>query len=157
MTTSVEKSNHHKLRRNSPYWATPFNRFFRNDFLDLWDEERVSETVPSLNIREEKNQYIVELAAPGLKKEDFNIEVDGNMLTISCENESKDGNEKDGKENNGYSRREYNYSYFSRSVTLPDHADGKAIKAKYNDGILSLDIPKKAEALKSTTQKIQVQ
>ncbi len=131
----------------------PFDRFFRNDFLDVWNDENLM-TVPSINITEEKNTYKVELAAPGLKKEDFNIEVNGSLVTISSENETET---KEPQKNNGYTRREYNYSSFSRSFILPEHADTGKITAKYTDGVLNLSIPKKPGAQKTTAQKIKVQ
>lgn len=130
---------------------TPWNRFFGDQFLDLWDGD-VLDTIPSMNIRDEKDHYELELAAPGMSKEDFNVDLDGNLLTISAEKEEKI-KEKEGK----YSRREYNYSSFSRSFTLPDSADAAHIDAKYTDGILRLNIPKKAEvAKKETAQHIAV-
>lgn len=121
---------------------TPWNRFFGDQFLDLWDGD-ILDTIPSMNIRDEKDQYELELAAPGMTKEDFNVDLEGNLLTISAEKEERT-KEKEGK----YSRREYNYSSFSRSFTLPDSADAAHIDAKYTDGILRLNIPKKAEATK---------
>jgi len=137
-------------------WSNPFDKLFRNDFMDLWNQD-ITETIPSINITEEKNNYVVEMAAPGLKKEDFNIDVESNVVTISCEKESEtnSGDTKDGK--NNYSRREYNYSSFSRSFTLPDNADGQKIKAKYTDGILRLEIAKNEETQRSNTQKIKVE
>jgi HSP20 family protein len=148
------KSNLMKSQRRqhslSPFWNTPLDRFFRNDFLDLWDRDDL-ETTPSINITEEKDSYKVDMAAPGLKKEDFNIHVDGNLLTISSEKESEKKEEED-----NFTRREYNYSAFSRSITLPDFADPKGIEARYTDGILQVTIPKKPETKRTESQKIQV-
>lgn len=149
LTTNPTRS----LRTSTNPWLNPFNRLFRNDFFDLWDEDNLN-TIPALNITEEKDNYKVELAAPGLRKEDFNIDIDGNLLTISCEKETET---KEPKKGNGYSRREYNYSAFSRSFTLPEFAETNKIVAKYNDGILNLSIPKKPEAQKSMVHKIKVQ
>jgi HSP20 family protein len=133
-------------------WNDPFNRFFRNDMMDFWNKDM--ETIPSLNISEEKDKYKVEVAAPGLKKEDFNIDVNGNLVTISSEKESETNNE---KENGHYSRREYNYSSFSRSFTLPENANADAVKAKYCDGVLCLDIPKKKQAPETSSKKVKVE
>jgi HSP20 family protein len=91
---------------------------------------------------------------PGLKKDDFNINVDGNLITISCDKETET---KESKDKNGYYRTEYNYSCFSRSFTLPDYADTNKITAKYNDGLLNLSIPKKPEAQQNMSKKIKVQ
>jgi HSP20 family protein len=150
--TLVKNHNKSSIQR----WNNPFDRLFRNDFMDLWNQD-VTETIPSINITEEKNNYVVEMAAPGLKKEDFNIDVDKDLITISCEKETETTSE-DGKDKNGnYTRREYNYSSFSRSFTLPENADGQKIKAKYVDGILKLEIAKNEESNKSRTQKIKVE
>jgi HSP20 family protein len=149
METAITKKPSRSLRSLTPTWNTPF---FRNSLLDLWNEDRAFETVPSLNFREDKNNYIAELAAPGLKKEDFDIQVEGNLLTVSCDNETETKEEEE-----GYSSREYNYSCFSRTITLPDYADSSKIVAKYTDGVLNLTIPKKPEAQKISSQKIKVQ
>lgn len=141
-----------KLRSLSPLWNSPLDRFFRNDLTDFWGTD-VMETIPSLNLTEDKNHYLIELAAPGLKKEDFNVNVEGNLLTISSNKETESKEEKE----DGFSRREYNYSSFSRTVTLPDYAEAEKITAKYVDGVLSLTIPKKPEAQKIMGQKIKVQ
>lgn len=152
-TKSIERRPARRMRGLSPFFSSPLDRFFRNDFLDFSDggSPLISETVPSLNIIEEKNNYRVDLAAPGLKKDDFNIDIDGNLLTVSCDKESEIK-----EDEKGYTRREYDYSYFSRTVTLPDYADTKGIVAKYTDGILHITIPKKPKAQK-LTQKIKVQ
>jgi len=146
MTTTLERRPLRQSRN------TPIDRIFRNDFLDFWNDNNV-ETIPSINIKEDKNNYFVEMAAPGLKKEDFDVNIDGNLLTISCEKETETTN---GKETGSFFRREYNYSSFSRSVTLPEFADTKGIEAKYNEGVLNLRIPKKPEAQRVTNQKIKV-
>jgi HSP20 family protein len=86
---------------------------------------------------------MVSLAVPGMKKDDFNIDVEGNMLTISSEKEES----KEEKEDK-YTRKEYNYSSFSRSFTLPDEVNKEKIEAKYEDGVLKLMLPKKEEAKK---------
>lgn len=154
---TLEKNPTNNLRNAPARLLNPWNRFFRNDFLDLWDGDTHAETLPSINITEEKDRYKVEVAAPGLKKEDFNIAVEGNLVSVSCEKESDTREGENGKGNNSYTRREYNYSCFTRSFTVPDHADTDRIAAKYNDGILSLSIPKKPEAQKSPSRKISVQ
>ena len=104
--------------------------------------------MPSVNITENGNHYNVSLAAPGLKKDDFKIHIDGNMLTISSEKEEKK-EEKDEK----YTRKEYNYSSFSRSFTLPEDVKQDGIDAKYEDGILTLKLPRKEDAKKATVTK----
>jgi HSP20 family protein len=151
MKTLTRNTNRNSGVQSS--WYRPLDRFFRNDFLNLWDGDL--DTVPSINIMEEKDAYKVEMAAPGLKKEDFNIDIDRNILTISSEKETerKDG---DGS-NTNYFRREYNYTSFSRSLSLPENVDTSKIAAKYTDGVLNLVIPKKEESQKDTMQKIKVE
>ena len=149
METTLARRPLRRLRSLTPFWNTPADRFFRNDFLNLWDGDGFVETTHSLNISEEKINFILELAAPGLKRDDFDIKVDGNLLTISSEKETE-------TKDDNYACREYSYSSFSRTVTLPDYADSSKIVAKYTDGILNLTIPKRPEAQK-LTQKIKVQ
>lgn len=98
-------------------------------------------TLPKVNIVEDDNGFEVEVAAPGFDKKDFNINVEHDVLTISSE--TKHDHKEEGK---NYSRREFSYQSFSRSFTLPDSADADKIKAKYENGILAVSIPKKEEA-----------
>lgn len=105
-------------------------------------------TVPAVNITENHNHYTVSLAAPGLKKDDFKIEVDGNMISISSEKEEKK-EEKDEK----YTRKEYSYSSFSRSFSLPEDVRTDAIEAHYEGGVLNIRLPRKEEAKKATVSK----
>lgn len=129
-----------------------------NDFFKPWNEwfEKGSLltrplTVPPVNITENKDNYEVSLGVPGLKKDDFKIDVDGNMLTISSEKEeSREEKEK------SFTRKEYSYSSFSRSFTLPDEVNKERIEAKYEDGVLKLTLPRKEEAKKITAKKIVV-
>lgn len=130
---------------------TLFDDFFRplNQWFDngggLWERAM---TVPPVNITESKDAYQVSLAVPGMKKEDFKIGMDGNILTISSEKEETK-EEKDKK----FTRKEYSYSAFSRSFTLPDEINKEKIEAKYENGVLMLSLPRKEETqTKSATQ-----
>lgn len=124
----------------------PWNEWFDNG--GFWGRTM---NVPAVNITEQKDDYVVSLAAPGLKKDDFKIEVDGNMLTISSEKEeSKE--EKDKR----FTRKEYNYSSFSRSFTLPDEINKEKIDARYEDGVLKISLPRKEEAKKPAAKQIAV-
>ena len=122
-----------------------------NDFFKPWNEwfdnggtyTGNTMTMPAVNIVETKEEYKVSLAVPGMKKEDFNIDVEGNMLTISCEKEMN----KEEKEQQ-FTRKEYSYSSFSRSFTLPEEVNKEKIEAKYEEGVLKLMLPKKEEAKK---------
>jgi len=129
-----------------------------NDFFKPWNEwfdnggliGRFNE-VPSVNIIEQKDAYDVSLAAPGLKKGDFNIDIDGNMLTISCEKEET----KEEKEKK-FTRKEYNYSSFSRSFTLPEEINREKIEASYTDGVLHIVLPRKEDNKKVSAKHIAV-
>lgn len=125
------------------------------DFFKPWNElSRPGEfwgrtiTVPAVNITEDKDQFIVSMAVPGMKKNDFNIDLEGNLLIISSEKEDIK-EEKD----EAYTRKEYSYSSFSRSFTLPEEVNKEKILATYEEGILKLMLPKKEEARKLATSK----
>jgi len=107
--------------------------------------------MPAVNITENQNDFLVSLAAPGLNKDDFKIDVDGNMLTISSEKE-ENKEEKDKK----YTRKEYSYSSFSRTFTIPEDVNRDKIEAKYEDGVLKLMLPRKEEAKKLSAKHIAV-
>jgi len=128
------------------------------DFFKPWNEwydkgGLLSRTlnIPAVNITEQKNDYLVSLAVPGMKKEDFKIDVDGNMLTISSEKEET----KEEKEKR-FTRKEYNYSSFSRSFTLPDEVNKEKIDAQYEAGVLKITLPRKEEVKKPTAKQIAV-
>ncbi|MBL7757443.1 MAG: Hsp20/alpha crystallin family protein [Chitinophagaceae bacterium] len=107
--------------------------------------------VPAVNITEHEKEYQVALAAPGLKKDDFKIDMDGNMVTISSEKEeSKEDKDK------RYTRKEYSYSSFSRSFTLPEDVNRDKIEAKYEDGVLTLLLPRKEEVKKPAGKQIAI-
>ncbi len=132
-----------------------FDDFLNRDLFD-WRNTNFSNTgttVPSVNIKETKDNFEVQLAAPGMKKDDFKIHLDGNTLTISSETSSEKNDEKDGN----YSRREFSYQSFQRSFTLPkDVVDSDKIKAKYEDGVLHLNVPKREEAKQKPPRLIQI-
>lgn len=132
-----------------------FDEFLNNDLFD-WNAPVNSggTTIPSVNIRESADNYQVEMAAPGMRKEDFDIKMDGNVLTISSEKQSE---KQEGTEEDKYSRQEFSYESFYRSFRLPkDVVDADKIMAKYEDGILRLTIPKKEEAKQKQPRSIKV-
>lgn len=98
--------------------------------------------VPSVNISETADSFVLELAAPGLEKKDFNISLDNGQLTISAEKKS----EKEGSEDGKWTRKEFNYSTFRRSFTLTDDIVSDKIEAVYDKGVLTLTLPKREEA-----------
>lgn len=123
--------------------------FFRPDWMG--GMQSVNQSVPPVNIRESDHSFTVELSSPGKNKEDFNIEVDNDLLTISSEVKSENTSEV-GK----YTRREFAFSSFKRSFTLPDSVNADEIKANYESGILSIVLPKKEEALPKPKRLIDV-
>lgn len=131
------------------------DRFFDTDLFD-WSSRNYSKTnttLPSVNLKEDENGYSIEVAAPGLDKNDFKIEVHNDLLTISSEkkeeNETKNENER-------YTKREFSYQSFSRSFSLPQTADGDKVEAVYDKGILTISIPKKEEAKPKAPRAIEI-
>ncbi len=116
-----------------------------DDFFDDFPLAKVgngTRRVPSANVIEQEKEFIIELAVPGMKKQDFNIDMANGQLTISAEKKE----EKEEEEKN-FTRREFSYTTFSRSFTLPESINHENIKAQYNEGILRLNLPKKEEKL----------
>jgi len=128
------------LRRNNLAFPALMNEIFKPDWFG--GMENLNNNVPAVNIKENEKDFELELAVPGRKKEDFNIEVDNNVLTVSSELKT----EKEVSEEN-YTRREFGYSSFKRAFTLPETIDEDKIKADYVDGILMFTLPKRKEAL----------
>ena len=146
------------MKRNGSYLPDVpklFDDFFTRDLFD-WNARNFSSwgtTLPSVNILESNDNFLVEMAAPGMKKDDFNIELNDNLLTISSEKQM----EEDLGEGERYTRREYSYQAFQRSFQLPKEVvDDAKIHAKYEDGILRILIPKKEEAKTLPPRKIAV-
>ena len=108
-------------------------------------------TVPAVNIIENENKFDIEFAVPGFTKSDFSINLENDLLTVKSEKE--DNSEEN---NSNYTRKEFRFSSFQRSFTLPDSADGEKIKAEYKDGILSIEIPKREEAKAKPARLIEV-
>ncbi len=104
---------------------------------------------PSANVREKEDAFSIELAVPGLSKNDFNIDLDKNLLTISAGIEKKD-------EDNNYNRMEFDYSNFCRSFSLPETINTDNIKAVYKNGILKVNLPKKEEAIPKPARTIEI-
>lgn len=123
----------------------PWNDWFRKS--GLFNRA----TVPALNISDEKDHYNVTVAAPGLKKADFDIKVENNVLTISATSEKEKEEEKA-----KYRRKEYSYSSFTRSLTLPIDTDPDSIEASYDGGILTLNIPKDHDEHAAAEKKIEI-
>jgi HSP20 family protein len=112
---------------------------------------RLGITVPTANIKETPKEYELELAAPGLERKDFSIEINNNSLTVSAEKEQESKDEQ-----NGYSKREYSFNSFSRTFSLPEHIKEDKIEAKYENGVLKISIPKEKETKLKPVHKISV-
>ena len=126
-----------------------FNDFFDTDFMS-----KASATAPAINVKETDKNYTVELAAPGMKKDDFevNVDNDGNLhIKMESKNDKKDENKKE-----HYLRREFSYSKFEQTLLLPDDVDKDKIGAKVNDGVLTVDLPKVVKAEDKTARKIEI-
>lgn len=108
-------------------------------------------TSPMVNVVEDENNFIVQMAAPGLKREDFKISVHEDIMTISSERTEESGENK-----SNFTRKEFSYSSFKRSFNLPETVDGDNIAANYTDGILSVTLPKKEEAKPKEPKQIAV-
>jgi HSP20 family protein len=150
-------NNGRKLSRNRnlttiPEMANWINELFDNTFEgDLMPNFNKGITLPAVNIKETTNEYVLELAATGMKKSDFNIEVDHKLLSISSElSETKE------TEETNYTRREFGYSSFKRSFNLPETVDATKVSASYNDGILMVNLPKREEAIPKPPQRIEI-
>jgi len=148
MTNVVKKENTFPTFRNLiesffesefPTFGTTFSRF-------------IGSTIPSANIKETEENFQIELGIPGIKKEDIKIDLEDGILTISSEQKEEKTEEKD-----YYTRREFNYSSFSRSFQLPDIVDTDKITASYKDGILNIVIPKKDSYIKKAQRRIEIQ
>jgi HSP20 family protein len=118
---------------------------------DLFDNDRYFDSdwmrrssVPAVNVRETENGYEIEVAAPGLTKEDFDISTEQRVLTVSSQKQD----DKTEKQQNGYTRREFCYTSFSRSFALPEEVNEEDVKATYTDGVLRITLTKSPEKQK---------
>jgi HSP20 family protein len=131
-----------------------FDDFFSRELFN-WGNSNFSNTkttVPSVNIKETSESFEVEVAAPGMEKKDFNITLDGNLLTISSQKEHRSQNTED-----NYTRREFSYQSFQRSFELPkDVVDEEGITASYENGVLHLTVPKREEAKQKAPRMIEI-
>jgi len=143
---TLVKFNNGQRNAVSPWFNDVFDTLFNDSVLN----DRFVTKTPAVNIGETENQFHIELAVPGLKKEDFKISLDKNVLSVSAEKKAE--NVEEGKK---YSKREYSYNSFVRSFTLPEVADQAKIDAEYTDGVLKLSVAKKEEA-KVQTREIAV-
>lgn len=146
MTTLV-KSNGNGRNMFFPEFPSLFDDFFTRDFVNF--ESKHNKLLPAVNVKETESAFELEVAAPGMDKNDFKIEVKNNTLIISAQKENK---QEEKNENGKYVRREFAFQSFTRTFTLPEKSvDDNNVSAQYKDGILNISIPKK-EKVESVKQ-----
>lgn len=129
-----------------------FDDFFTRDLFNTSFVKRTEDTLPLVNIRENEDRYELEVAAPGMDKEDFSVEISNNVLVINA-NRTKHIEDK----GENYTRKEFNYQQFQRSFRLPESiVDEDNVAAKYNDGILHIILPKKEKEIINTAKRIEI-
>jgi len=138
-----------------PSFPSFLNRFFEGDLMD-WNRSNFSDTnttLPAVNIRENKDEFMIDVAAPGMKKEQINVDYENGRLTISSERKEQKKEEK----TDTYTRREFSYMSFHRAFTIPENlVDGDKIKATYNEGILHISLPKREEIKPKPARQIMI-
>jgi HSP20 family protein len=139
------------ILRSKSYLPSFADDFFGRDFLSNFFDNETASSVPAVNVAENKNEFLIDIAVPGLDKEDFIIDLHNNLLTLRSEKENK-SEEKEDK----CIRREFSYASFKRSFILPDTADVDKISAAHKHGILHINIPKKEEAKEKPVRQIKV-
>jgi len=136
--------------RTRAAWPNLVEEFFNGDLFPRFLDAESKQSLPAVNIIESKEDYRIDVAAPGLNKEDFKVNLENNVLTVSSEKEEKQ--EEDGK----VMRKEFSYYSFSRSFTLPLTVNAEKIRATHKDGILQVIIPKKEEAKEKPSREIKI-
>jgi HSP20 family protein len=136
--------------KNDRSLAPVFNDLFESFLNDSIFSDRMVSRVPAVNISENEDCYCIEMAAPGLNKENFKVQLDRNLLTIGVEQKSERNDE--GKR---FNKKEFSYHSFVRSFALPDSVDDSAIDAEYTNGILKINVNKKEEA-KTIAKQIEI-
>jgi HSP20 family protein len=143
-----------KFKSNAPVFdpfEQFFNDFFEGEFLPKRPGMVRNGSLPAANIKETDGAYHIELAAPGMKKEDFKVEVQDDLLTIRSEKK-----EERSEQNERFTKREFNYTSFVRTFRLPEEVNVESISAEYQEGILRLDVPKKEVTPKAQVREISV-
>lgn len=138
-----------RVKRNNLVFPALMNELFKPDWFG--GMENLSKNVPAVNIMDNEKDYELALDVPGRKKDDFNIEIDDNILTVSTEVKSENENVVV-----NYTRKEFGYASFKRSFTLPETIEEEKIKASYEDGILKFILPKRKESLPKPKRSIEL-
>ena len=137
------------IRKTTPWFPSLFDEFFTCDFgIDLAPK---TPQTPAVNITEKENAFHLELVAPGKEKKDFDVELEEDILSISTNSDS--GTVED---NTQFTRREFDYASFNRSFRIPETIDTKNIKANYKNGLLSIVLPKRKEAIPEPKKQIEI-
>jgi len=138
-----------------PSFPSLFNRFFEGDLMD-WNNSNYSSTdttLPAVNVRENPNEFLIEVAAPGLTKKDFKVNYDNGRLTISSEKKS----EREARKDEKVTRREFSYQSFQRSFSVAESVvDAGKINASYENGILHITLPKREEVKPKPAREITI-
>ncbi len=138
------------VRRTQNWLPSIFNDFFDNDWMI-----KTNATAPAINVFETEKEYKVEVAAPGMTKEDFNVHIDeDNNLVISMEKKSESENKDENRNEGRYLRREFSYSKFQQTMILPDDVNKEGISAHVENGVLNIELPKFTEEAKEKSKKI---
>lgn len=134
----------------APAFKGFFNEFLPKNMNSMFDGEDFF-TTPAVNVKETESGFHLEVAAPGLQKEDFKLAVENNILTISAEKEKSTEDQTD-----NYTRKEFQYASFKRSFQLPEHIQDDKILATYNNGVLTIDLPKNEATIAPKGRTIEI-
>lgn len=141
------------LARTNNQFPSLIENFFGRDINDFFNSNGPAlRNVPAVNVVEHTDGFRIEVAAPGLKREDFKLHLNHNNLTISSSQETS----KEEKEGEKFTRQEFSYTSFQRTFTLPNSVDSENIKANYADGVLKIEIPKREEAKVKPARQIEI-
>ena len=135
-------------KHNSPFFPALFDEWLSNEWLP--SSTLPTRQLPAVNIQETDTSFLLELAAPGFKKEDLQVEVEKDILSISSQSDAA------AEEDAQYTRKEYGYLSFRRTFTIPESVDSKKIEAQYKEGILEVKLPKKKEMLQEAKKSIRI-
>jgi HSP20 family protein len=138
--------------RKRVYSPGYLNDLFGKDFMTSFFSDGADYTIPAVNISESEKKFEIEVAAPGLNKEDFNIKIENDLMTISSEKKSKE----DQKEEGRFMRREFGFRSFSRSFSVPESVDQDKIKATHKNGVLTIELPKMEESKMKNSKLIKI-
>lgn len=143
------------IKRNEANWLpSVFDDMFKTDWLGgTTNVNSIGTSIPAVNIQENEDNFRVAVAAPGKTREDFKIELENDVLTISSEEKKEnETSEKNGR----FTRKEFSYSNFKRVFSLPETVDSEKISASYNNGVLEINLPKREEAKVQAKRMIEV-